>query len=195
MTLHSHFLHRVHGPHTDPEFLHEERLYDERERAALRVMERHRDHLLDDIRIARSLADQAGIPWRRSAGPVEAPVLAVIGIGNRWRRDDGAGLEVARRLRESSPPGVEILEQEGEPAGLLEAFSHAHEALVIDGVSSGAPPGTLHRFEVRDRPLPVARPTRSASLTRSSSRASAAACRAASPSMASRARTSRWARA
>lgn len=155
MTVHGHFLHRVSGHPVDPEFLHAERNYLDRQRAALRVMERHRDHLVDDIEIARSLAERAGIPWERSAAPVEARVLAVIGIGNRFRRDDGAGLEVARRLREARPAGVEILEQEGEPAGLLEAWSHVHEALVIDGVSSGAPPGTLHRFEIGEQPLPV----------------------------------------
>ncbi|HET8975813.1 MAG TPA: hydrogenase maturation protease [Solirubrobacterales bacterium] len=154
MTVHGHFLRRA-GIGTDPSFLHEERLYVNRERATLHVMERHRDHLVDDIETARSLAERAGIPWERSAAPVEARMLAVIGIGNRFRRDDGAGLEVARRLRESDPAGVEILEQEGEPASLLEAWSHAHEALVIDGVSSGAPPGTLHRFEVAEGPLPV----------------------------------------
>ncbi|MGZ5362012.1 MAG: hydrogenase maturation protease [Solirubrobacterales bacterium] len=155
MTVHGHFLHRVGGHPVDPEFLHAEREYLDRERAALRVMERHRDHLMDDIEIARSLAKRAGIPSERSAAPVEARVLAVIGIGNRFRRDDGAGLEVARRLREARPAGVEILEQEGEPAGLLEAWSHVQEALVIDGVSSGAQPGTLHRFEIGEQPLPV----------------------------------------
>ena len=79
----------------------------------------------------------------------------VIGIGNRWRRDDAAGPEVARRLREADPPGVQVLEQEGEPIALLAAWSGAEEALVIDGVSSGASPGTLHRFDVAEGPLPA----------------------------------------
>jgi hydrogenase maturation protease len=58
-------------------------------------------------------------------------LLAVIGIGNRFRRDDAAGLEVACRLRA------------------------ADEALVIDAFSSGAEPGTVHRFEAAHAPLPV----------------------------------------
>jgi hydrogenase maturation protease len=82
-------------------------------------------------------------------------LLALIGIGNRFRRDDAAGLEVARRLRLARPPGVSILEQEGEPTSLIEAWSEAHDALVVDGVDSGADPGTLHRFEVADGPLPA----------------------------------------
>jgi hydrogenase maturation protease len=39
---------------------------------------------------------------------------------------------------------------------LLETWSGADEALVIDGVSSGAEPGTVHRFEVDGEPLSAA---------------------------------------
>ncbi len=48
-----------------------------------------------------------------------------------------------------------VIEQEGEPASLLDAWTGADEALVVDGVSSGSPPGTLHRFEAADGPLPA----------------------------------------
>jgi hydrogenase maturation protease len=149
-----HFIHRT-IPHLPPEFLHEERLFLERERAALHVMERHRDHLVHEIEVARSLAKKAQIPIDRSPEQEERGLLALIGIGNQFRRDDAAGLEVARRLRLAHPPGVKILEREGEPASLLEAWSDVDEALVVDGVLSGSPPGTLHRFEVSDGPLPV----------------------------------------
>jgi hydrogenase maturation protease len=82
-------------------------------------------------------------------------LLSLIGIGNRFRRDDAAGLEVVRRLRLAHPPGVILIEQEGEPASLIEAWSTADEALVVDGISSGSAPGRLHRFEVTDAPLPA----------------------------------------
>ena len=93
-----HFLHQT-NRNLSPEFLHEERLFLERERAALHVMERHRDHLVHEIEKARSLAEQAHIPIDRSVEVAERKLLALIGIGNQFRRDDGAGLEVARRLR------------------------------------------------------------------------------------------------
>lgn len=147
--------HFLHAPHRyyDPRFLHDERLYLEHGRDVLQVMERHRDHLVDDIERARSLARRAHIPVPE---PAEQPrVLALIGIGNRFRRDDGAGLEVARRLRLAHPPGVRVLEQEGDPAGLIESWGEASEALVVDAVSSGAEPGTVHRFEAGDGPLPA----------------------------------------
>ena len=116
-------------------------------------MERHHDQLVQDIEKARLLAKKAHIPIDRPVRVREQKLLAVIGIGDRLRRDDGAGPEVARRLRLAHPPGVAILEQEGEPTSLIEAWSDADEALVVDGVSSGAEPGTLHRFEVGDQPL------------------------------------------
>jgi hydrogenase maturation protease len=118
-------------------------------------MERHRDHLVHDIEEARSLAKKAHIPIDRSVDDAERKLLALIGIGNQFRRDDGAGLEVARRLRLAKPRGVTVMEQGGEPGSLLEAWAGATEALVIDGVSSGSEPGTLHRFEATDQPLPA----------------------------------------
>ena len=76
----------------------------------------------------------------------------VIGVGNEWRRDDAAGLVVARRLRGT---GVRVLEQEGEPTALLEAWHGAEQALVIDAVSSGAEVGTIHRLDARAEKLPA----------------------------------------
>jgi hydrogenase maturation protease len=79
----------------------------------------------------------------------------VIGLGNDWRGDDAAGLAVARRLRERVPAWVDVLEREGEPVGLLDAWAEAREVLVIDAVSSGAAPGTIHRIDAARKPLPA----------------------------------------
>jgi len=46
----------------------------------------------------------------------------VIGVGNPWRGDDAAGLAVARLLRGTVSPEVEVLEREGEPTGLVDAW-------------------------------------------------------------------------
>lgn len=149
-----HFIHRAHHP-VDPAFLRDEHKFLEQERAALRVMEQHRDQLDRDMRYARRLATEEGIPLYPPGAHNADKLLIVIGIGNRWRRDDGAGPEVARRLHEAAPRAVKILEQEGEPTSLLAGWDGADEALVIDGVSSGAAPGTRHRFEVAGEPLPA----------------------------------------
>ena len=63
----------------------------------------------------------------------------IVGVGNDWRGDDGAGLEVARRLR-----GVEAV---GDPAALLDAWDGADHVIVVDAVRSGAAPGTIHRLD------------------------------------------------
>jgi len=149
--------HFVHGTrrYVDPGFLHEERRWLDHERDVLHVMERHRDHVVHDIEHARSLARRAHIPIDRDLEPDRRKRLALIGIGDPRRSDDAAGLEVAQRLRRAAPAGVTVLEQEGEPTTLLEAWAGATEALVIDGVDSGAEPGTLHRFEVTGKPLPA----------------------------------------
>jgi hydrogenase maturation protease len=148
------FVHREHKP-SDPAFLHDERQFLQRQWGVLHVMEREREHLLHDIEQARSLAAQAGMRVDREPKREEKRLLSLIGVGNRFRSDDAAGLEVVRRLRLAHPPGVRLIEQEGEPASLIESWSSVDEALVIDAVNSGSAPGTLHRFDVTDAPLPA----------------------------------------
>jgi hydrogenase maturation protease len=75
----------------------------------------------------------------------------IIGIGNPYRQDDGAGIAAARRLKEM---GFRVEEQNGEGAALIEAWTRADRVILIDAVSSGAPPGTLHRFDATSRRLP-----------------------------------------
>jgi hydrogenase maturation protease len=119
-------------------------------------MEREREHLTHDIERARLLATQAGMPIDGQIQREEKKKsLSLIGIGNSFRGDDAAGLEVVRRLRLAHPPGVILIEQEDEPDSLVEAWSTADEALVVDGIGSGSTPGRLHRFDVTDAPLPA----------------------------------------
>jgi hydrogenase maturation protease len=80
-------------------------------------------------------------------------VVVVIGVGNEYRRDDGAGLAVVTSLRDRVPPGVELVLTDGEPTRLIEAWTGAALAVVVDAVRADAPrPGRVHRF-VLDRPL------------------------------------------
>ena len=77
----------------------------------------------------------------------------VIGLGNEFRRDDGAGPAVVASLRGRVPPGVELLLADGEPTRLIEAWTGAALAVVVDAVLANPPrPGRVHRF-VLDRPL------------------------------------------
>ena len=149
-----HFIHREHKP-SDPKLLHEERKILDKQRDSLHLMERQREQLQADIEAARRDAHGLGISLRHAPESGYRAWLGLIGVGNRFRSDDGAGIEVARRLRETHPPGCRILEEEGEPTSLIEAWALVKEALVVDAVASGAPPGTLHRFDATHGPLPT----------------------------------------
>ena len=82
-------------------------------------------------------------------------MLRLIGVGNRWRGDDAAGLVVAARVRARRPRGIAVIEDRGEPLELIEACEGAQAAWLVDAVCSGAPPGTLHRFDAGERALPA----------------------------------------
>ena len=79
----------------------------------------------------------------------------VIGIGNAMRGDDAAGVEVVSRLRELVPPDVEVVACDEEPSRLIEAWEGADAVVLVDTVTSGAPPGTLHRFDAGKEPIPA----------------------------------------
>jgi hydrogenase maturation protease len=85
------------------------------------------------------------------SGPGREPVV-VIGVGNEFRRDDGAGPAVIDRLRDLVPDGVELVITDGEPTRLIEAWTGATVAVVVDAVrAEPSHPGRVHRFVV-DRP-------------------------------------------
>jgi hydrogenase maturation protease len=78
----------------------------------------------------------------------------VIGVGNTYRRDDGVGIVVVRRLQEQLPAGVRIIEESGDGAALLDAWKGATMVILVDAVHSGAPPGTIHRLDAHAEPIP-----------------------------------------
>jgi hydrogenase maturation protease len=78
----------------------------------------------------------------------------VIGIGNAWRRDDAAGLAVARLLA-GMLPGVDVIEREGEPAALIDAWEGVETLWLVDAVASGSPSGTVHRIDATEQELPA----------------------------------------
>lgn len=76
-----------------------------------------------------------------------SPRAVVIGVGNEWRGDDGAGIAAARQVRARLARQVVVHELDGEPARLLDAWDGAELAIVIDAVRSGAPAGSVRRID------------------------------------------------
>lgn len=90
-----------------------------------------------------------------SAPPSHARPL-ILGIGNPLRGDDGAGRLLAERLGSACPPGAfECRTLDGEVASILEAWTGRRLAIVVDAAASGAPPGTIRRFDATAGPLPA----------------------------------------
>ena len=78
----------------------------------------------------------------------------MLGVGNAFRGDDAVGLAVAERVRVLAPE-LEVVVCEQEPIQLLDAWEGADLALLVDAVSSGAEPGTVHRLEATVEPVPA----------------------------------------
>jgi hydrogenase maturation protease len=83
----------------------------------------------------------------------KGPLL--IGIGNAYRRDDSAGLWIARQLKEKKLPGIRIEESTGEITDLMELWEDHDTVLAVDALSSGGEAGEIRRFEVHQAPLPA----------------------------------------
>lgn len=73
----------------------------------------------------------------------------VIGLGNPYRRDDAAGLEVARRVRT-----VEAHERMTSSYELIDLWEGADDVIIVDATRSGAPAGTVRHFHPLKEPLP-----------------------------------------
>ena len=71
----------------------------------------------------------------------------IIGMGNGFRRDDGAGLEVVRQLANHDMAGFRLMTLSGDGTELLELWKHQEKVIIVDAVCSGAAPGTVHQIQ------------------------------------------------
>jgi hydrogenase maturation protease len=74
------------------------------------------------------------------------PAAVVIGLGNQYRGDDAVGPTVVSELQGYRLPNVELILCDGEPVGLLEAWSGVDLAILIDAVlCEPSDPGRIWR--------------------------------------------------
>ena len=78
----------------------------------------------------------------------------LIGVGNEYRSDDGAGLLAALAIREKRLPDVVVKEESGEGAALMDAWEGFSRIVLVDAVSSGSAPGAIHRLDARVQSIP-----------------------------------------
>lgn len=80
--------------------------------------------------------------------------IAVIGVGNEFRRDDGVGWAVLARLRERAgdrplPPDTRLATCDGDPGRLIGLWEGARLAVVVDAAHAHpGTPGRVHRLEL-----------------------------------------------
>jgi len=79
--------------------------------------------------------------------------VTCIGVGNRFRNDDGLGWHIAK-IMQAEVPEIEILEASGEGMSLLEIMQQRKFVFIFDAVNSGSDPGTVFRFQADSECLP-----------------------------------------
>ncbi len=81
--------------------------------------------------------------------------IAVIGIGQSLRGDDGAGLEAVRQWKENFPetasrPEVRAEASELPGLALMDLIQENDAVILVDAVRSSAKAGTIHHIEPGD---------------------------------------------
>ena len=96
--------------------------------------------------------------------------VVIVGVGNLLRRDDGAGIVAARRLRTVLPSAVRVCESAAEVRELLELLSSCRCAFLIDaacGIPADRSASVKRhaRIDAHAQTLPAAPSTSSHALT------------------------------
>ena len=73
-----------------------------------------------------------------------------MGIGNPIVTDDGAGLKIARQIKDRNPE-LEVIEACSGALGLLDEIAGWDKLIIIDSVKTeGGQPGELYKLELED---------------------------------------------
>jgi hydrogenase maturation protease len=70
----------------------------------------------------------------------------VIGVGNPYAGDDGAGRAVARRRIDRKDCAFEVRECTGEATSLMSAWTGFDDVVLVDACRGAGPPGSVHRI-------------------------------------------------
>ena len=79
----------------------------------------------------------------------------LIGVGNEYRSDDGLGIYAAREICRRNIPGVIVVEENGEGAGLMEAWQEYDRVIIVDAINSGEASGSMLRLDALLEEIPA----------------------------------------
>lgn len=80
--------------------------------------------------------------------------VRLIGIGNVWRGDDGAGIILSERIRKERLPGLEVILHQGDGASLIPLWEGIDRVILVDAVCGQGAAGKLLRFDLQKESLP-----------------------------------------
>jgi hydrogenase maturation protease len=81
--------------------------------------------------------------------------ILVIGIGNAYRQDDAVGLILARKVQEELGDQVQVRQESGEGAALMESWQNADAVILLDAVQTGGAPGVVCRLDAHAACIPA----------------------------------------
>lgn len=81
--------------------------------------------------------------------------VLVAAIGNPDRGDDGVGPAVTRELQRRAPAGVRLLECGGDLLGLIDEWTDAAAAILVDASDPAGDPGHIRRLDLVGSRLPA----------------------------------------
>lgn len=96
--------------------------------------------------------DAGDAGWQAHAHGIAQALL--IGVGNRYRMDDGAGPMVAEWVAQLVPD-LRVIEHSGEGASLIELWTPADEVVVVDAARPAGRPGRITNFDAGCASLPT----------------------------------------
>lgn len=83
--------------------------------------------------------------------------IVIVGLGNRYRSDDGVGVAAAVALKDLALPNVDVVTDIAEPTGLLDVWSGARLAVIIDAaIGTISTVGRVCRYGLGDLAMPSA---------------------------------------
>lgn len=80
--------------------------------------------------------------------------ILVIGIGNIFRNDDGAGVIAIKILQKKNLPNTKVIELSGEGVELMTAWENFKTVIIIDAVSSGDEIGKIFFLNANEEQIP-----------------------------------------
>ena len=70
----------------------------------------------------------------------------LIGVGNPYAGDDGAGRAVARRIAARNDCVFEVRECTGDATALMSSWTGFDDVVLVDACRGAGPPGSVHRI-------------------------------------------------